>query len=300
MRAYDDAVMDRPRALLTTILFLAISAPANGDSAVERDVPYGTDEVPSRRLDVYSPDLDGAGPRPVVIYVHGGGWFKGDKSKVGGKPPWLTNLGFVFVSVNYRLLPEGRHPAYAEDLATAVAWVRRRIAHYGGDPEALFLMGHSAGAHLVSLVATDERFLAARGLALDAISGVIALDTNCYDIAARMRSLAPADRGLYLAAFGGRPTGWSDASPLTHVKAGKPIPPFLLLTAGESSSTHAQTAAFARALIAAGAGARTAAFPSETHGSLNRHLGRPDHPPTAAIESFLLDLLAGQATGSGQ
>ncbi len=173
---------------------------------------------------------------PVVLYVHGGGWFKGDKANVGRKPEWLTGLGFVFVSVNYRLLPAGRHPANAEDVAAAVAWANRRIAEHGGDPRRVFLMGHSSGAHLVSLIATDERFLAAHGLGLDAIAGVIALDTDCFDVEARMRALPPGERGLYLAAFGGRATTWRDASPLAHVTAGEPLPPFLLLTAGESGS----------------------------------------------------------------
>ncbi len=226
---------------------------------------------------------------PVVLYVHGGGWFKGDKANVGRKAEWLTDLGMVFVSVNYRLLPAGRHPANAEDVAAAVAWANRRITEHGGDPGQVFLMGHSSGAHLVSLVATDERFLAAHGLELDAIAGVIALDTDCFDVEARVRALAPGERGLYLAAFGGRASTWRDASPIAHVAVGSSPPPFLLLTAGESTSSHPQTEAFARALTNAGAHARTAAFPSETHGSLNHRLGKPRHPATVTVASFLRD-----------
>jgi acetyl esterase/lipase len=282
---------------LRAAFLLAILAPAAWGFTVRRDVPYGAGEEPARRLDVYAPDHLGSTRAPVVVYVHGGGWFKGDKSKIGAKPEWLTRLGFVLVSVNYRLLPVGRHPANAEDIAAAAAWVQRRIAEYGGNPDAMFLLGHSTGAHLVSLVATDERFLAARGLGLDAVAGVIALDTDCYDLEARIRALAPEDRGLYLAAFGGHPARWRDASPLNHVTAGTALPPFLLLTAGESTSTHSQTETFARALKRVAAKAQTEAFPAETHGSLNHRLGKAGHHPTAAIESFLDDLLTNRSAG---
>ena len=91
-----------------------------------------------------------------MVYVHGGGWKRGDKSRVGEKVEFFTGRGWVFVSVNYRLLPEGAHPANVNDVARALAWVHDHATDYGGDPDRLFLMGHSAGAHLAALVATSE------------------------------------------------------------------------------------------------------------------------------------------------
>ena len=132
------------------------------DVATRLDVAYG--EHDDQRLDVYA--LNDAKRAPVMVYVHGGGWRRGDKSAVGRKAQFFTGLGWVLVSTNYRLLPEGKHPTNVQDVAQALAWVHDHVAEHGGDPERIFLMGHSAGAHLAALVATDERHLKAAGKTL--------------------------------------------------------------------------------------------------------------------------------------
>ena len=133
-------------------------------------------------LDVYYTDPTGA-KRPVMIYVHGGGWIGGDKAHVGAKPEFFTQAGYVFVSVNYRLSPQAKFPAHVQDVASAILWAMKTIAQYGGDPNQIYLMGHSAGGQLVTLVATDEQYLKADGAGLSLIKGVISLDTAAYDIA---------------------------------------------------------------------------------------------------------------------
>src|SRR5262245_14602787 len=116
-------------------------------------------------LDVYVPDPSepAAAPPPVMVWVHGGGLRMSDKvasKDLGPKPEYFTTkLGYVFVSVNYRLLPEGRYPVNVQDVGNALAWVHSHIAEFGGDPEQMFLMGHSAGAGLVGQVATDGTFV---------------------------------------------------------------------------------------------------------------------------------------------
>ncbi len=100
--------------------------------AVKRDVAYGKHK--DQRLDVYAP-RKAAEKAPVMVYVHGGGWMRGDKSAVGKKAEFFTGQGWVFVSVNYRLVPDGKHPRNVEDVATALAWVHERCTEYGGDPE---------------------------------------------------------------------------------------------------------------------------------------------------------------------
>ena len=99
-------------------------------------------------VDLYLPDA--SGPRPAVVYVHGGEWTKGDKAEVSFKPKFFTENGVVFVSTNYRLFPAAKHPAHASDVAAAVRWTVDHIAEYGGDPKKVVLMGHSAGCHLVT------------------------------------------------------------------------------------------------------------------------------------------------------
>jgi acetyl esterase/lipase len=119
------------------------------DTVVRADVPYG--EGDKRRLDVYSPK--GVKQAPVVVFVHGGEWARRDKSEVSYKPKFLNGNGIVFVSINYRLTPAVTHPAHVSDVASAVGWVRDHAADFGGDPNKVVLMGHSAGCHLVTLVA---------------------------------------------------------------------------------------------------------------------------------------------------
>lgn len=278
-----------------SILLLATVFAQTAKAAVHRDLSYGpVGDSELQQLDVYAPDQGAleTSARPVMVYVHGGGWARGDKSRIGNKPDWLLAQGFVLVSVNYRLLPQARHPMHTRDLAAALAWVVEHIADYGGNPEAIFLIGHSTGGHLVSLVTTDERFLKSHQLSPSLVKGVIALDTNALDIETLVRSRPPAENTLYLYAFGDRPAGWRDASPIRHLEAGKAIPPFLLLVAGTGDSTHSQATAFALRLRSNGHAGRIEVFPDQTHGSINLDLGRARHAPTRAVERFLRDRLA--------
>ncbi|MEZ5975203.1 MAG: alpha/beta hydrolase [Planctomycetota bacterium] len=110
---------------------------------------------------------------PVVVYVHRGEWIKGDKPEVSFKPKLLNESGTVLVSVNYRLSEEAQHPAQVDDVAAAVRWVYDHIADYGGSPERIVLMGHSAGCHIASMVGLDPRPLAKVGLTPGVLRGVV-------------------------------------------------------------------------------------------------------------------------------
>src|SRR5262245_37016196 len=144
-----------------------------------RDVAYydGPDADPAKhKLDLFLPK----GPKdfPVVVFVHGGAWHRGDKSFLGvysSLGAFLARHGVGAAVVNYRLSPAVRHPEHAHDVARAVAWVHGNVARYGGRPDELFLCGHSAGGHLVALLATDPSYLKAEGVKPGAVRGVIAL-----------------------------------------------------------------------------------------------------------------------------
>ena len=133
-------------------------------------------------LDVYSPP--NAKNLPVVFWIHGGGWQTGDKSSVQIKPQAFMDKGFVFVSTNYRLLPNVDMATIVRDIAKSIRWVHDHIAEYGGDPERLLVMGHSAGAQLAALVCTDDRYLKAEGLSLAIIKGCVPVDGDTYDVPA--------------------------------------------------------------------------------------------------------------------
>jgi acetyl esterase/lipase len=135
------------------------------------DVPYGDD--PSHRLDIYVPK---EGVRsPVVVFWHGGMWMRGSKDEVRFVGAALARSGYVAVIPNYRLHPQVRYPAFVEDGARAVAWVRESISQYHGDRDAIFLMGHSAGAYIATIVAFDGDFLRSRGTSTQCFRGVIGL-----------------------------------------------------------------------------------------------------------------------------
>ena len=152
---------------------------------VTRDVPYAAPggDPKLNSLDIYAPE--GKTKCPVVVFIHGGGWQIGDKrSGAQAKGKGFPEQGYVFVSINYRLAPKVKHPVLAQDVAKAIAYVHANIGKYGGDPDRIFVMGHSAGAHLAALVSTDDRYLNAEGLTLKTLRGTILLDGGSYDMSA--------------------------------------------------------------------------------------------------------------------
>jgi arylformamidase len=260
------------------------------------DIPYAQiDGVDPNllSLDIYSPLTGGpntprpVGVFPVVVYFHGGSWRTGDKRDAtvpGVKSPYFTSQGVIFVSVNYRLAPLVKHPAQVEDVAAAVAWVHMYIDYYGGDTRQIYVMGHSAGGQLAALVATDERYLAAHGLKLDSIHGVILLDGVGLDIPAM---ITPSTLSMFETAFGSDPTVWREASPLYHISSGKGIPPFLMFYAVENGKGLATSQEMAQALTAAGVDNELVAAEGRNHATIVDAIGTPGDPVSARIMEFL-------------
>jgi len=258
---------------------------------VSTDIPYadpGETDPNLVSLDIYAP-ISGSG-YPVVMYVHGGGWHRGDKSAVHAKPGRFAAEGYVFVSVNYRLSPDVMHPVHVQDAANAIAWVHDNIGAYGGDASRLFVMGHSAGAHLVALAGVDERYLRSAGKDLSILSGVVALDTAAYDIPARLRLPGPAMTALLHNAFGTDTAVHADASPINHVAPDKDILPFLLVYVASRDVARDQSEAFAETLTRANVPAEVYPAKDKTHMTLNRELGQPGDLPTKIVLDFLAAL----------
>ncbi len=221
--------------------------------------------------------------RPVMVYVHGGGWTRGDKAAVGQKMPFFCGKGYVFVSVNYRMLPETKVPDQAQDVAAAVAWVHDHAKQYGGNPDRIFLMGHSAGAHLVSLVATNGTLLGNCGKDLSVVKGLIELDTAALNVPKLMESA----RGMYPTVFGNDPRTLKLISPYDHVAPGKSIPPFLLVVANNNTGKIEQSNAIAKKLRESGVRAEVIEAPDKTHGTLNQDLGKAGDKVTEKVTAFL-------------
>jgi arylformamidase len=260
---------------------------------VKRNILYADPANERLELDIYSPH--GAKNRPVVFWIHGGGWEGGDKASVQIKPQALLDKGFVFVSTNYRLLPDVDMATILGDIAKSIHWVHDHIGEHGGDPERLFVMGHSAGAQLAALVSIDDRYLKAEGLSLSIIKGCVPVDGDTYDVPAiieteetrrRVHDLPPAKFG-HREKFGNDPTKHRDFSAVTHVAKGKGIPPFFLLYVGDHPYTSAQAQRLGNVLKEAGVAVTAFGAKETTHNKINADLGLPDDPATKALFEFV-------------
>ncbi|MBD3675478.1 MAG: alpha/beta hydrolase [Planctomycetaceae bacterium] len=282
----------------------ALKSPASSraipdDIRANLDVPYaerpGTDPK-FLSLDIYAPQK-AAGKLPVMVMIHGGGWRIGDKTNraVGiDKAKFFTSQGFVYVSINYRLTPAVQHPGHIIDVAAAIAWVHDHIEEYGGSPETLFVMGHSAGAHLAALVATDENRLKKHKKDLSIIDGVVLLDGAGYDIPKKLKLGNSVANSMYLNAFTEDEATQANASPIHHVEAGKQIPPFLIIPIARRADSNQMSEALRDALITADGDAAIHVAEGKTHGSLNRDIGQPGDPPTTAMMEFLNKIMIGK------
>lgn len=250
-----------------------------------------------QRLDVYAPTArpkseassEVAARLPVIIYIHGGGFCLGDKvSAVAGMPEVFTRKGFVFVSIDYRLSPAAHFPAHVQDVASAIAWVRSSIAKYGGDPQRIFLLGHSAGAQLAALVTTDERYLRRHGLDLNAVSGVVLLDGGAFDVAAALHT--DKRRPINSPAFGSNPAVWRQASPVYHVKAGKYIPPFMICYLPITLQGTSQNSKLIIALRRAKVPVAARVIKNKNHREINDALSKDDDPEGEEIVRFFKGL----------
>lgn len=268
------------------------SQPLPADIRAERDIPYAQPENRRQMLDVYMP---AAGKNlPVVIWIHGGGWQKGDKSEVAGKPLAFTKKGLVFVAVNYRFVPSVTMDAIVRDIAKSVRWVHDHAGRFGGDPERIFLMGHSAGAQLAALVCTDDRFLKSEGLSLAILKGCVPVDGDTFDIplqvataAARRKSLGQPDPKFGHPEKFGPPDRQRDFSAVRHIARGKGIPPFLILHVADHTDTTAQAHRLWSELQESGVPAKIFGAPGTDHVRLDLNLGAPDDPSTAELFAFV-------------
>jgi len=144
------------------------------DGEVIKDVAYGDMEI--QKADIYLPNqLEGDAALPVIVFFHGGAWRDGNKGLYRFVGTALASRGFVVVVPDYRKYPQVVFPAFIEDTAAAIAWAFTNIEQYGGDPDHLFVSGHSSGAHMGALVLADQRYLAEYEISPEQVSGFVGL-----------------------------------------------------------------------------------------------------------------------------
>jgi len=289
-----------PRILLA-LSILATPLAAQAQFTSHLDIPYDQIEGVDPNLlslDVFTPIADG--PHPVMVMVHGGGWVFGDKTfhaPTDIKCVFFTTQGYLFVSINYRLAPAAQHPAQIQDVTKALAWVHDHIADYGGDPDRIYLMGHSAGAHLAALAVTDESYLAAQGKSLSIIRGAILLDGG-YDLPLGYRTSIWLFKRLLVDAFTRDAAVRRDASPIGHVGADKGIPPLIVFHLGGRPLSTLQANRFADALATAGVEVTIVPVYGVSHCALECNIGTPGDMPTQRIMEFLASTAESQTASS--
>jgi arylformamidase len=210
---------------------------------VHIDLAYGADYW--QKLDIYPARRMMAKSAPVLIFLHGGAWTNGTKEWMGFMAPPLVDLPAVFVAGNYRLAPAVRFPAQLEDCCDMVAWVHAHIAEYGGDPDRIFIGGHSAGGHLAALTAVRGDRLAARGLPRDVVKGCLSI-SGSFDLRAPNAPPDSAEARIQQT-FLATPEDAAAASPILYLPAER-VPFFIAYGSRDFSRLVTQAEAMVKAL----------------------------------------------------
>lgn len=259
---------------------------SGGHFAVEvvKDVPYYTGpdaDAVKHKLDLYLPK--GHKDFPVLFFVHGGAWRSGDKRLYGKLGDRFASNGIGTVIVNYRLTqkaeppatPRNQHPTHIQDVARAFAWTYKNIPARGGRADQIFACGHSAGGHLVALLACDESYLKAEGLSAKSVKGVIPISGVYTIIPGRLSAVFGEDQEIC-----------RKASPIQHVKGSEP--PFLILYAEKDYfSLDVMAENMCRRLKAAKADADVVKLKDRDHISIIRNTVHQDDPVTQAVLEFI-------------
>jgi acetyl esterase/lipase len=233
-------------------------------------IAYGEDE--RQKLDIYVPEGEAEKPYPVLVFFHGGAWRDGERDGYGFLGRAFAARGIVTVVADYRKTPKHRFPAFVEDTASAIAWTHANIGKHQGDPEKLFIMGHSAGAHLVMMTALDRQWLAAKGLDTSIIKGVIGL-AGGYDF-------LPLTTESSKIALGQWPD-LTETQPVTYVRAD--APPLLLLTGDADTVVKPRNSNSLNAKMAElGGKSELKIYPGVDHSGIVMAISRPfrDRAPT--------------------
>jgi acetyl esterase/lipase len=241
-------------------------------------IAYGKDE--RQKLDIYVPEGKSDKPYPVLVFFHGGAWRDGEREGYGFLGRAFAGRDIVTVVADYRKAPKDRFPAFVEDTASAIAWVNTNISKHKGDPDRLYIMGHSAGAHLVAMVALDPQWLAATGLDTSAIKGVIGL-AGGYDF-------LPFTTDSSKIALGQWPRP-KETQPITYARAD--APPLLLLTGDADTVVKPRNSTSLNArMTELGGQSELKIYPGVDHADIIMAISRPFRakaPVTADVTGFI-------------
>lgn len=241
-------------------------------------------------MDLFIPE--GARDCPVLIYCHGGGWAAGNKNGIGPKSLYFASSGILVASVNYRLGEVRPRRSGATDIADAIRFLHHEVGPLGGDPNRIFIMGHSAGAHLAALAICDPNLLARDAQANAAVRGLILLDSAAYDTPAMLGSGTVSS---FENVFGHSTDNWIAVSPYQLALKRTALPPMMLACSTvdpdpRNLATRATSAQhLADAVRKSGSSATIIQVPGRDHYNIDTSMGQPDDPLMPLILKFIQD-----------
>ena len=254
---------------------LAWSDEVRSTTRVALDLPYGEDE--RQKLDVYMPGQASEGPVPVLLFFHGGYWVIGHKDLLGFMATALTTAPALLVSVGYRLAPGAKYPEQVNDCRSALRWVYDHIADYGGDPERIFVGGHSAGGHLAALITLQREKLTELQLPPDVIEGCFPV-SGVFDV-----TETPPDRRE---AFLNSDDDARESSPIYNTEGNET--PFLLEIGGEDfDNLRAQHPRMLAALQKEKGYVEEMVREGHNHFQISLDHGDPDSPWTSRVRKWM-------------
>lgn len=294
------ATKNRKMGLL--VIFLAFmtsgSTPAfatevHDNSDIIKDVAYaGQRSANSQKLDLYLPHISASKHRlsPVLVYVHGGAWTRGDKNRLKLKQvEAYRSKGIVVAALNYRLGPQNKFPDNINDLTTAAEWLSKNISRYGGDPQNMIIVGHSAGAHLIAMAEIEHRNSNAPRAVQSHYKAIFAIDSASYDLT--VPSTGRLSRWINqqkYRTFGKRRRGLEAASPTMQVRKDGNYSPFHLYATQTRSAAIASAREFETALKRSGNAVSTTVVKGGlSHADMNKAIFDQQSQIYNAIYRFL-------------
>lgn len=242
----------------------------------DKNIPYGDDE--KQKLDIYWPEEQASGDKaPVVIFYHGGSWKDGERKGYAFLGRAMASRGYITVIADYRKAPEILFPGFVNDAAAAFVWTEKNIARYGGDPANIFMMGHSAGAHLAMLVTLDPQYLVALGSDPARIKGMIGL-AGPYDFLPFTGEAAQTALGQW--------PRLEETQPITYARGD--AAPLLLLTGSDDTTVLPRNGQRLKAAVNDANGvAETIEYKGVDHSGIIMAFARPFRSKGPALDDTL-------------
>ncbi len=273
--------------VLSAVFMIASLIEVSADTVGKTSFSYRPDlGAASPKLDIYS--LTKVKNAPVMIYVHGGAWTRGSRSQVSVKPDHFSALGFVFVSIDYRLVPSVKIEDQLEDIDHALGWISQNIGKYGGNANNLHLMGHSAGAHLVAMSGVAPGKFGREMIDSGALRTIISNDTMAYDMPRIAKARGGTLPAIYANVFGKEKKRWENLSPQHQVNGLNKTPAWLVMFSGKEFLRFRTKSALNFAYLLRQANGKVSVFDGSrfSHREMTTLIGVNDEL-TGAIDGFL-------------